>query len=67
MSKFYRSSTTQKIFGTVSKLCEIGELDDLIILIVIGLPSMKYKIILKIEYITCATEVPKILMCSAQS
>ena len=26
MSKFYRTSTTQKIFGMVSKLCEIGEL-----------------------------------------
>ena len=25
MSKFYRTSTTQKIFGMVSKLCEIGE------------------------------------------
>lgn len=24
MSKFYRTSTTQKIFGMVSKLCEIG-------------------------------------------
>ena len=28
MSKFYRTSTTQKIFGMVSKLCEIGELFD---------------------------------------
>ena len=28
MSKFYRTSTTQKIFGMVSKLCEIGEFCD---------------------------------------
>ena len=26
MSKFYRTSTTQKIFGMVSRLCEIGKL-----------------------------------------
>ena len=28
MSKFYRTSTTQKIFGMVSKLCEIGKFSD---------------------------------------